>query len=93
MGKKKENKDKDIFNFNDEKPNDENSNDEINEFLVEEKKKPSKKPFSFYINVKYNDLLEKRIDQMKRKAKRNNLEIDINKSKLLEKILESYFGE
>jgi hypothetical protein len=91
--KKKESKD--IFDFTEaEEVEIENKNknkNEINEFVVEKVKKPLKKPFSFYLNVKYNKLLEKKIDQIEREAKRKNIKVDINKSKLLEKILDNYF--
>ena len=63
----------------------------LDEFEVKEVKKAKKKPFSFYLDVKYNELLEEHIENMKREAKRKGIKIDISKSKLLEKILDDYF--
>jgi predicted HicB family RNase H-like nuclease len=89
MTNKKESKD--IFDFTEEEEIKKETKSEVSEFAVEEKGKPTKKPFSFYLNVKYNKLLEEKIDQIERKAKRENIKIDINKSKLLEKILDDFF--
>lgn len=63
----------------------------LNEFEVKTVKKNNKKAFSFYIDAKYNQLIEEYIDNLKREAKRKGIKISINRSKLLEKILDSYF--
>jgi hypothetical protein len=92
--KDKKNKEKDIFHFDEENSEDQTEKDKslLDDFEVVEKKKPTKKPFSFYLDIRYNQLLEERIDQIEREAKRKGVNIDISKSKLLEKILDDYFG-
>jgi len=62
-------------------------------FEVEEKKKPTKKPFSFYLDVTLNQKIEENVDRIQREAKRKGVNIDISKSKLVEKILNDYFSK